>query len=432
MKRTYIKNLTEGECTIKGYVETIRDKKIMFLMIRDVTGAVQVTIEKDKCPEVYEEAKKLTLNSFVSVTGLCAFSEYVRNGGKEIYPTALEIMSIAEPLPIQSDSGQDLRMDYRWIDLRDDRKTFIFRVQTAFEKYAVEYFNENGFIQIHTPKITALSSEGGSEVFEIKNYFGEKAYLTQSPQLYKQMSMMAGFDRTFEIGEYYRAENSNTSRHATEFTGIDVEVSFIESHHDVMDIQEGLLKHVINKLNAEFGEEYKKYFDADFAKIEKDIPRITLADAYKILKDEMNYEIPSALKGDLDPEGERLICEYVKKTYDSEFVFIVDFPAKARAFYSMKKEEDEELTKTYDLLFRGVEITSGAQREHRLENLRQNIIEKGINPDNMKEYLDFFRYGAPTHGGFGMGIARALTKLLNLNSIKEVTFLFRGPSRLTP
>ncbi|MBR2988476.1 MAG: aspartate--tRNA(Asn) ligase, partial [Clostridia bacterium] len=395
MERTYIKNLGEGQCLIKGYVETIRDKKIMFLMIRDVTGTVQVTIEKDKHPEVYEEAKKLTLNSFVAIEGECVYSTYVRNGGKEIYPTDLKIMSIAEPLPIQADSGLDLRMDYRWIDLRDEKKVFIFRVQTAFEKYAVEFFNQNGFIQIHTPKITALSSEGGSEVFEIANYFGQKAYLTQSPQLYKQMSMMAGFDRTFEIGEYYRAENSNTSRHATEFTGIDVEVSFIESHHDVMDVQEGLLKYVINKLNEEFGEEYKKYFDGEFAKIENDIPRITLADAYKILKEEMNYEIPSALKGDLDPEGERLICEYVKKTYDSEFVFIVDFPAKARAFYSMKKEDDEELTKTYDLLFRGVEITSGAQREHRIENLRQNIIEKGINPDNMREYLDFFRYGAP-------------------------------------
>lgn len=432
MKRTYIKDLTEGEVKIKGYVEAIRDKKIMFLVIRDVTGFVQVTLVKDECPEVYEQAKKLTLHSFVTVTGKCVFSEYVRNGGKEIYPTDIEIMSIAEVLPIQSDSGQDLRMDYRWIDLRDEKKVFMFKIQTAFERYAVEFFNDNGFIEIHTPKITAISSEGGSEVFEIKNYFGQKAYLTQSPQLYKQMSMMAGFDRTFEIGEYFRANPSFTSRHDTEFTGIDVEVSFIDSHHDVMDIEEALLKFVIGKVREEFNDEYKKYFGRDIIEMNYDIPRIPLLEVYDILKKEKNYEVPRALKGDLDPDGEKLICEYVKEKYGSDFVFIVDFPAKARAFYSMKKDEDPTLTRTYDLLFKGIEITSGAQREHRYDVLRQNIIENDIDPDTMKEYLEFFRYGAPTHGGFGLGITRTLVKLFELPSVKDVTFLFRGPSRLTP
>lgn len=432
MKRTYIKNLSEGECLIKGYVETIRDKKIMFLVIRDVTGFVQVTIEKDKCSEVYEEAKKLTPHSFVSVQGNCVFSTYVRNGGKEIYPTSIEIMSIADVLPIQGDSGQDIRMDYRWIDLRDEKKVFLFKIQTAFEKYAIDYFTKNGFIEIHTPKITALSSEGGSEVFELKNYFGQKAYLTQSPQLYKQMSMMAGFDRTFEIGEYFRANPSFTNRHDTEFTGIDVEVSFIESHHDVMDIEEALLANIINGVKSEYNDEYKQYFGHDIIELNYKIPRIPLLEVYKILKEEMNYEVPRALKGDLDPDGEKLICKYVKEKYGSDFVFIIDFPAKARAFYSMKKEDNEELTKTYDLLFKGIEITSGAQREHRYENLKQNIIENGINPDSMKEYLDFFRYGAPTHGGFGLGITRTLVKLFDLPSVKDVTFLFRGPNRLKP
>lgn len=432
MKRTYIKDLIEGECLIKGYVDTIRDKKIMFLVIRDVTGFVQVTIEKDKCPEVYAEAKKLTPHSFVSIAGNCVYSEYVRNGGKEIYPTAIEIMSIADLIPLNAESGQDLRMDYRWIDLRDEKKVFMFKIQTAFERLAVEFFNKNGFIEIHTPKITALSSEGGSEVFELKNYFGQKAYLTQSPQLYKQMSMMAGFDKTFEIGEYFRANPSFTSRHDTEFTGIDVEVSFIESHHDVMDIEEALLAYVINGVKAEFNDEYKKFFGNDIISLDYKIPRITLAEAYSILKDEMNYEVPRALKGDLDPDGEKLICKYVKDKFGSDFVFIIDFPAKARAFYSMKKDDDPTLTKTYDLLFKGIEITSGAQREHRYENLKQNIEENGIKPETMSEYLDFFRFGAPTHGGFGLGITRTLVKLFDLPSVKDVTFLFRGPSRLKP
>lgn len=432
MKRTYIKDLTEGQCKIKGMVETIRDKKIMFIVIRDVTGAVQVTIEKDKCPQVYAEAKKLTPHSFVSVEGECVFSTYVRNGGKEIYPTALEIMSIADVLPIQADSGQDLRMDYRWIDLRDEKKLFMFKIQTAFEKYAVEFFNKNNFIEIHTPKITALSSEGGSEVFELKDYFGQKACLTQSPQLYKQMSMMAGFDKTFEIGEYFRANPSFTSRHDTEFTGIDVEISYIESHHEVMDVEEALLSYIIKGIKNEFNDEYKKYFGKDLLDMDVKIPRIPLYEVYRILKEEKNYEVPRALKGDLDPDGEKLICQYVKEKYNSDFVFIVDFPAKARAFYSMKHEDNPELTKTYDLLFRGIEITSGAQREHRYEQLKQNIAEQGIDPESMHEYLEFFRYGAPTHGGFGLGLTRTLVRLFELPSVKDVTFLFRGPNRLKP
>lgn len=432
MERTYIKNLTAGECLVKGYVETIRDKKIMFIVIRDVTGSVQVTIEKAVCPDVYETAKTLTPHSFVAVRGKCVFSEYVRNGGKEIYPTQIEIMSIAELVPLNAESGPDLRMDYRWIDLRDEKKLFMFRIQTEFERLAVEFFNNNGFIEIHTPKITALSSEGGSEVFELKNYFGQKAYLTQSPQLYKQMSMMAGFDKTFEIGEYFRANPSFTSRHDTEFTGIDVEVSYIDSHHDVMDIEEALLAYVINGVKAKFDDEYKKIFGAEIISLDCKIPRITLDDAYKILREEKHYEVPRALKGDLDPDGEKLICEYVKEKYGSDFVFIIDFPAKARAFYSMKKQDDPTLTKTYDLLFKGIEITSGAQREHRYAELRDNIIENGINPESMTEYLDFFRYGAPTHGGFGLGITRTLVKLFNLPSVKDITFLFRGPSRLKP
>lgn len=432
MKRTYIKDLTEGEVTIKGMVETIRDKKIMFLVIRDITGFVQVTIVKDECPEVYEIAKQLTPHSFVSVTGKCVFSEYVRNGGKEIYPTKMEIMSISDVLPIDANSGQDLRMDYRWIDLRDEKKQFLFKIETAFERLAIEYFNQNGFIEIHTPKITALSSEGGSEVFHLKDYFGQEACLTQSPQLYKQMSMMAGFDKTFEIGEYFRANPSFTSRHDTEFTGIDVEVSFIESHHEVMDIEEELLKYIIHGIKQQYNEQYKHYFGKDIIEINVKIPRISLYEVYRILNEEKNYIVPRELKGDLDPDGEKLICEYVKEKYGSEFVFITDFPAKARAFYSMKHEDNPELTKTYDLLYRGIEITSGAQREHRYEQLKANIAEQGIDPESMHEYLEFFRYGAPTHGGFGLGLTRTLVKLFELPSVKDVTFLFRGPNRLKP
>jgi aspartyl-tRNA synthetase len=434
MKRTLIKELKNNEeSKIAGYVESIRNKgNMQFLILRDSTGFIQITVERKNNIEIADMIDKLTLHSFISVEGKSVEAPYVKNGGREFLPTKLEINSIAEILPITMESGQDLRLSYRWIDLRDEKKTFYFKIQTAFERYSVDYFTNNGFINIHTPKITALSSEGGSEVFELKNYFGQKAYLTQSPQLYKQMAMMAGFDKVFEIGEYFRANPSFTNRHDTEFHGIDTEISFIESHHEIMDLEESWLKYVMSKVKEEYGEEYIKYFGKEMIDINYKFPRITLREVYKILEEEKGYVVPRQLKGDLDPEAERLICEYVKEQYGSEFVFVTDFPTKARAFYSMRYEEDPETTKTYDLLFKGVEITSGAQREHRYSILKEQIRESGINPENMSQYLEFFKYGAPTHGGFGISVTRVLFKLFDLPSVKDVTFLFRGPNRLTP
>ena len=434
MKRTLLKDLKHNEIVrIAGYVESVRNKgNMQFVILRESTGFIQITVERKNNPEMAEKIDKLTTHSFISVIGHSVEAPYVKNGGREFLPTNLEIYSISETLPITSESGQDLRLSYRWIDLRDEKKVFYFRIQTAFEKYSVEFFTNEGFINIHTPKITALSSEGGSEVFEIKNYFGQKAYLTQSPQLYKQMAMMAGFDKVFEIGEYFRANPSFTNRHDTEFHGIDTEISYIESHHEIMDLEEKWLKYVMSKIKKEYGEEYIKYFGHEMLEMNYEFPRITLREVYEILKKEKNYEVPRALKGDLDPEAERLICEYVKEKYGSEFVFVTDFPTKARAFYSMRYENNPEITKTYDLLFKGVEITSGAQREHRYEILKEQIRESGINPDNMAQYLEFFKYGAPTHGGFGISVTRVLFKLFDLPSVKDVTFLFRGPSRLLP
>ncbi len=434
MKRVYITELQpEEECFVAGWIEKIREQKTMiFIVLRDVTGAVQVSIEREKLPELATQIKSLTRHSFVRFYGKAIKSEFVKLGGIEFIPTKLVIESIAEDLPIDSASSQDLRLDYRWIDLRDEKKILYFKIETAFERYAVEYFTKHGYISIHTPKITALSSEGGSEVFELKDYFGQKAYLTQSPQLYKQMSMMAGFDKTYEIGEYFRANPSFTSRHDTEFTGIDVEISFIESHHDVMDAEEELLKYVLRHVKAEFGEEYFEKCGKVMPEIEVPIPRITLKETYKILEQEKGYKVPRELSGDLDPQGEKLISEYVKEKFGSDFVFITDFPTEARAFYTMKHEKTPEICKSYDLLFKGLEITSGAQREHRYEQLKERIIESGIDPEHMKEYLEFFKYGAPTHGGFAIGITRTLASLFELPSVKEVTFLFRGPSRLKP
>jgi len=434
MKRTYIKDLKEQTCKIKGYIEIIRDQKQMqFILVRDVTGVVQVTVVKAEQPEIAETFSKLTRHSFVDIEGKCVMAPQVKICGKEIYPTKVTVQSVAEDLPIDENSSVDLKMDYQWITLRSELKVLCFKIQTAFEKYAVEYFTKNGFIEIHTPKITGLSSEGGSEVFELKDYFGQKAYLTQSPQLYKQMSMMAGFDRTFEIGEYFRANPSFTSRHDTEFTCIDVEISFIDSFTEVMDVEEELLKYVLTRVYADYAEDYKRILGREMPKIsENPFPRIPLLEVYKILEKEYNYVVPRHLKGDLDPEGERLISQYAQEKYKSDFVFVTSFPIKARAFYTMKNAENPELGECFDLIYKGNEITSGAQREHRYEQLKGRIKENGINPDNMTQYLAFFRYGVPTHGGFGLGITRVLTKLFDFPSVKDVTFLFRGPNRLTP
>jgi len=434
MKRTYIKDLKEETCLVKGYIEIIRDQKQMqFILLRDVTGVVQVTVVKSEQPEIAEIFTKLTRHSFVDIEGKCVSAPQVKICEKEIYPTKVVVQSIAEALPIDENSSVDLKMDYQWITLRSELKVLCFKIQTAFEKYAIEYFTKNGFIEIHTPKITGLSSEGGSEVFELKDYFKQKAYLTQSPQLYKQMSMMAGFDKTFEIGEYFRANPSFTSRHDTEFTCIDVEISFIDSFADVMDCEEELLKYALTRVYAEYSGEYKKILEREMPKItEEAFPRIPLLEVYKILEKEYNYIVPRHLKGDLDPEGERLISQYAKEKFNSDFVFVTSFPVKARAFYTMKNAQNPELGECFDLIYKGNEITSGAQREHRYEQLKERIKENGINPDSMTQYLTFFRYGVPTHGGFGLGITRVLTKLFDFPSVKDVTFLFRGPNRLMP
>ncbi|MCM1404123.1 MAG: aspartate--tRNA(Asn) ligase [Prevotella sp.] len=420
MKRTFIKDIKAGsKVTVAGFVENFRNKSAMqFIVLRDITGKVQITVEKAKLPAIAQIIDGMTVESVLTVTGTAVKNDYVKLGGLEIIPESVVVDSVAAAvLPIDKDSGLDLRLDYRWLDLRDPTKAQIFKVQTALERYMVDWLVDHGFINIHTPKITALSSEGGSEVFTITNYFGSAAYLTQSPQLYKQMSMMAGFDRTFEIGACYRAESSFTSRHATEFTALDIEMSHIDSHHDVMDLEEALLTDVLTKLQQQFG----ALVTAPTVKF----PRLTLQEVYRILRDEKHYTMAKAAQGDIDPDGERLIGEYVQEKFGSDFVFITDYPHAARAFYTMDD-------RSFDLLYKGVEITSGAQREHRYEQLKQNLVDKGIDPKHMQEYLEFFRYGAPSHGGFAIGLARLMARMLDLPTVKESSFIFRGPTRLKP
>jgi len=431
MERKLIKNIKAGEkVLVEGWIEHIRDQKTMqFVIMKDISGKVQITVEKQKLSQMAQEFKELIAGSVVSVEGYVQEAPFVKLGGVEILPEKMEVLSHAKVSPIDSDSAQDLRMDYRWIDLRDEKKTFVFKVQTTLEQALQKWFVDHGFMSLHTPHITAFSSEGGSEVFEIKNYFGKKAYLTQSSQLFKQCAMASGFDRTFEIGPCFRANKSFTSRHDTEFIQMDAEISYIKSHHDVMTIEEELIKYFCEEIEKIHGEDIKKYYGIEFSAPKVPFPRIALRDAYKMLAEEKGYEVPEVGKEDL---GERLICELVKEKYGSDFVFITDFPFAARAFYTMKREDEPELSKSFDLLYKGLEITSGAQREHRAQILKEQIAEKGIEPKDMEFYTQFFEYGCPPHGGFGLGLTRFLTKLFEVPSVKDVTFLFRGPDRIAP
>ena len=360
-------------------------------------------------------------------------------GGIEI-PESIEIESIANALPIVRKeiaatkkkkaverSSIDQRIDYRWIDLRTDENQLMFKAQSCFVNAMRKFLLDRNFIEIHTPKLIAAASESGSEVFKV-DYFDRNAYLAQSPQFYKQMAMAAGFERIFETGPVFRAEKSYTNKHSTEFSGFDLEFSYITSYKDVMKMEEELLTAGLQAVKDNYGDQIKEMFGQEVIVPTTPFPVVKLADLYKGLEEEFGYTVDESEKGDLTTEAERLSYEWVKKHYGHEFLFITDYAAEKRAFYHMRDENG--VPQGYDLIWRGVEITTGAQREHRYEVLKKQAEEKGL-ADDVKFYLEFFQYGCPPHGGFGIGIDR-LTMLLCGLTIKDAEFLFRGPNRLTP
>ena len=428
MERTYIKNVTPGVCRVQGFVENFRNKRTMaFIVVKDATGKLQVTIEKEKHPEMLEMLDKLTIHSVVTFEGEVVASEYVKMGGKEMYPDTMKVESYAEALPIKDDSDIDVRMDYRWIDLRREKNHLMIALQTTLTAALREFLVEREFVEIHTPKLIAAASESGSDVFEVK-YFDGKAYLAQSPQFYKQMAMAAGLERIFETGPVFRAEKSYTNKHATEFTGFDLEFSYINGCEDVMKMEEELLTYALGKVKEAHGDAIKELYGMDLEVPTLPFPRMKLADVYRELEERYGYTVPAELHGDLTTEAERMTKQLCKDMFNHEFLFITDYDAKERAFYHMRDEAG--VPQGYDLIWRGVEITTGAQREHRYDVLKAQAEEKGL-ADDVKFYLDFFKYGCPPHGGFGLGIDRLTMLFLGL-SIKEVQFLFRGPNRLTP
>jgi aspartyl-tRNA synthetase len=437
MERTLIEKIKEKigqQVKIAGFVHTIRDQgSIKFLIIRDISGTIQVVITKNSA-DASKVAETLSLETVVEIFGL-AKTEKQAPSGIEIVVEKISVLSTASPelpIPVVEKGSEEVdlqkRLDWRWIDLRKPEKALIFKVWTLVEQAFREYWTQNGYVEIHSPKFMSTPSESGAELFEVK-YFDRKAYLAQSPQFYKQMGVAAGFERVFEVGPVFRANPSFTSRHDTEFTGYDAEISFIESHQDVMEEEQKAIRYVIERLKEKFGKEISAFYGRDLIVPSLPFPQVTMKEAKEILA---KLKVPGEKEGDLSPEEERKLCEYIKEKEGHEFVFVTEYPIEVRPFYHMRLENNPKLTKSFDLLWNGLEITTGAQREHRYDVLVTQAKEKGLSLKPIRFYLNFFKYGCPPHGGFGLGPSRMLMKVFNVGNVREVTYLYRGVKRLEP
>lgn len=427
------KKQAQGSVKVSGFVHNLRLKKeLAFVDLRDITGIMQLVFEKSVAPEAFAVAENLNIESYLEVVG--ELKEKPAKKGEEDAPKDYElsvteatlITKSAEQLPIpvmqkiENEASLDLRLDNRWLDLRKPEHRLIFQVWTMLEAGCRDYFLNNNFIQIYAPSFMGTASETGAEVFEVK-YFDRQAYLAQSPQFYKQMAMASGFEKVFTFGTVFRAEQSFTTRHVTEFTGWDFEIANISSHEEVMDTEEGMLVSGFARLKA------ANLIDVEIPA--QPFPRWT----FKTVKEKLAAAgVASEKDHDLSPEEEREISRLVKEETGSDFVFVTDYPIEARPFYHMRHGDNNNLTKSFDLLYRGVEITTGAQREHRVEILEKQALGKEMNLTELHDYLNFFRYGCPAHGGVGIGPARIIMKLLNLGSVKEACFLPRDVKRLNP
>lgn len=434
MLRThYIRDLkgeVGAEVKIAGWIERVKEVgRFRFIWVRDKTGIAQITIHRENV-ELFEKASDLRLHDFVLIAGKLA-DKPVAKVGVEIFPMRLEVLSRSEtPLPIDVTghikSILSTRLDWRPIDLRNPRSSAVLRIQAALVEGMQEYLNANGFLQVFTPCIIGAGSEGGAELFEI-DYFGQRAYLRQDPQLHRQLLMVAGLDRIYDLGPNWRAEPSHTPRHLCEYRACAVELSYIEDERDVMKVEEELVVASIRKVIEEC-EDDLKLLEKDIEVPKTPFPVLTFPEIYEILRG-LGKEIPYG--EDLDREAEKLLANYVKDEYDHDFFFIDRFPYRIKPFYVMKID-GTEWARSVDLVYKGLELSSGGQREHRYDRLVNQIIEKGLNVENFRWFVEHFRYGAPPHGGFAIGIERFTVALLDLENIREATPFPRTPERMLP
>lgn len=417
-----------GTATVIGWIHEIRDLGgLSFYILRDRTGFLQATIVKKKAGEdVLAAAKEASRESVVKISGVVKESDKAP-GGREIIPEKFEIIGKAEtPLPLDVSEKVpaeiDTRLDNRYLDARRPKVAAIFRIRSEVTHAISDYFYKNGFINITTSKIVAAATEGGTELFPIA-YFEKEAFLNQSPQLYKQMMMGAGFEKVFEIGPIFRAEEHNTTKHLNEATSIDVEVSFAD-HNDVM----ALLEKVINVAYEAVAENCQPQLDILGTKLQmpsKTFPKLPYADAIDIAAGKIDEDIKYG--DDLSSNAERAIGSEMGEHY-----FITDWPRSIKPFYAMPYEDRPDISKAFDMMHPKMELSSGAQRVHQYDLLVEQIKLKGLNPDNFEFYLKPFKYGMPPHAGWGVGMDRLITTMLDLPNIREGVLFPRDRHRVTP
>lgn len=429
---------TGGLVVLKGHIYAMRRMgSIAFMILRDRSGTIQVVVED---PDLLKIINGLSVESVVSATGQLV--ETNRPPGAELKLHKIEVLSEpASPLPVEINKDNKMEslslssmLDYRPLTLRNEKVRSIFKIEAALCSAFREFLSGESFTEIHSPKVVATGTEGGAQLFKV-DYFGRQAYLAQSPQFYKQI-MVGVFERVFEIGPVYRAEEHDTSRHLNEYISMDYEMGFVSSEQDVIAMQVKLLKHMFRRLKESCPGELALY-NATVPEI-TEIPQVTHEDALKLLTGKLGWsaassaaESSTAASEDLDPEGEKLLCQYFLETHGCDLVYVTHYPRNVRPFYAMPLE-GTRLTRSFDLLFRGVEVTTGGQRIHKYDDLVAGMGERGLNPEKFSDYLQCFRYGMPPHGGLAIGLERMAKQLLDLPNIKLAALFPRDLNRISP
>jgi len=437
MERTLIKDLQEKfgkRVLVKGSVNVRRDQgKMVFFDFRDLSGSVQgvvlpsetdaMMIAKETRPEAVVE-----LEAIVNERPAKNVNKKVQNGDIELDIKAMHILASPRELPfgLDADVNLDTYLDYLPYTLRSEKSRAIFKVQAEIAKAYRAHLNSENFTEFQAPKLIGDDAEGSGEVFEVDYLYGKKAHLATSPQLYKQI-MVGVFERVFAIGNVFRAEKHATSRHLNEYTSIDAEMGFIEDHTTVMAVENRLLRAIAEHLKKTCADEFA-LLGANVPDVPESIPFMKLREAQELIFRETGKD--KRTEPDLEPEDERWLCEWSKKNKDSDFMFVTHYPVSKRPFYTMEDENDPGYTKSFDLLFRGIEITTGGQRRHNYENLIEGAKMKGLNPENFSYYLQAFKYSIPPHGGWGMGLERLTARFLNLPNVKEATLFPRDINRI--
>ena len=414
---------------LEGAVHSVRDMgEIAFVILRKREGLIQTVWEEGKTDMELSEIRE---GDYIHVTGQIKDEERAPHGKEVRLSTIRHLSHVSCPLPLPIDKWKlntslEAKLDRRSLSLRNIRERARFRIQEGIVRGFRDFLYEQGFTEIHTPKIGAKSAEGGANMFRL-SYFHRPAVLQQSPQLYKQM-MVGVFDRVFETGPVFRAEKHNTRRHLNEYTSLDFEMGYIHSFLDICAMETGFLQYTMNLLEKEYSKELK-LLNITLPDVEK-IPYVRFDEAKRLVSEKYNRKIRNPF--DLEPEEEELIGKYFKEEYNADFLFVTHYPSKKRPFYAMDDPEDTRYTLSFDLLYHGLEITTGGQRIHDLSMLEEKIQEKGMTEEGLEQYLDAFRFGMPPHGGLGIGLERLTMQLLGEDNVREACLFPRDMSRLEP